>query len=978
MVSSGGIEGLVEAISEAVVFVEPEDLNGLADLHGHLEALEPLAADLGYERMVLAARSARTVLERIILQESEKPVEEIECISKAASSFQQIIRGSLTDATVEYPAALSVPPPAPSIQAQNTSLEQSSPLRIAPRSFTIELPSYVDDAIFAEFLQRQDSVLEEVESALLRLEQGASTEAMGVLTRHLHTLKGEMALLGLSELERLCHAAEGVLESSPAQGALDGLFQFKDWLKRTFDSFSSKSPPPVESIEQMLERLESSGEVVSPAVPEDSFFTMDDEENDPNADEFDLKSVEELPATESRELTGDRELIADFIAEATEHLDRCDVELLTMETDPCNQTAIDSLFRAFHTIKGVCGFIDLSEMQSIAHESENLLDQARKGSILLDGSRLEVIFDAVDMLKALLKHVRYALEHDKPLASEPGLPSLIEEIRCLTLGHAPAPRDVDSAVQALAANIGKAGATPRLGDILVQQGAATRESIEQALQNANFTTEMVDPNQPSMPPPRLGEVLVRHTGTPAREVARALRVQKLVAGPEPAISSPQMETRASTRAPSVIAAQEPVSAPSRLAGQDTNVGNRPSESGDGNGTVLRETVKVDAVRLDQLVDMIGELVIAESMVCQSPGLLKNATTELTRYVSQLDKITRELQEMAMGLRMVPVRSTFQKMARLVRDLAKKTGKEVNFVTHGEDTELDKTVVDRISDPLVHMIRNSVDHGLEADGASRRAAGKPTAGTVKLRAFHQGGSIHIEISDDGKGLDREAILAKARERGLIADGGESLQDKEVWKLIFEPGFSTAKQLTEISGRGVGMDVVKRNIDELRGEIDIRSNAGHGSCFTIRLPLTLAIIDGMVIRAGSERFIIPTLSIIVSVRPKTTDLGTVLGEAETMNLQGEIIPLFRLYELFQLHNAIQDPTEGTVVVLENAGRRVGLLVDRILGQQQIVIKSLGESLRGTRGIAGGAILPDGRVGLIIDVGELVRLATESVPV
>jgi two-component system chemotaxis sensor kinase CheA len=418
-------------------------------------------------------------------------------------------------------------------------------------------------------------------------------------------------------------------------------------------------------------------------------------------------------------------------------------------------------------------------------------------------------------------------------------------------------------------------------------------------------------------------------------------------------------------------------APARTPAATQTAAEPERTNADASSVTIRETVKVDANRLDQLVDMIGELVIAESMVCQSNEFLATLSTDLNRHVSQLDKITRELQEMAMGLRMVPIRSTFQKMARLVRDLSRKTGKEVQFTMQGEDTELDKTVVDRISDPLVHMVRNSVDHGLEPDSAARRAAGKPPVGTVSLRAYHSGGNIQIEIFDDGRGLDREAILNKARERDLIQDNGEGMSDKEVWQLIFEPGFSTAKQLTEVSGRGVGMDVVKRNIEALRGEIDIQSEPGAGSRFTIQLPLTLAIIDGMVVRVSGERYIIPTLSIVVSVRPTTDDIFTVVGRAETMRLQGEIIPLLRLHELFELPGAIESPEEGTVVVLENGGKRVGLLIDEILGQQQIVIKSLGESLKGTKGIAGGAIMPDGKVGLILDIPSLVRLASEAVP-
>ena len=383
---------------------------------------------------------------------------------------------------------------------------------------------------------------------------------------------------------------------------------------------------------------------------------------------------------------------------------------------------------------------------------------------------------------------------------------------------------------------------------------------------------------------------------------------------------------------------------------------------------------MDAERLDRLVDMIGEFVIAESMVSQSSELQRVASADLARHLGQLDKITRELQGTGMSLRMIPVRATFQKMARLVRDLAKKAGKQVEFVMSGEETELDKSVVDRIGDPLVHMVRNAVDHGIEATAEERRNAGKAAAGRVELRAFHKGGSIYIEIEDDGRGLNRDAILAKARERGLVKDG-DALSDREVWNLIFEPGFSTAKVVTDVSGRGVGMDVVRRNIEVLRGNVEIQSEAGKGSVFSMRLPLTLAIIDGMVVRTGQERYVIPTLSIVTSIRPKASDLSTVISRGEMLSIQGRLIPLFRLGALFDIDDATQDATEGLVVVVEEEGRQMGLLTDELLGRQQIVIKSLGGAMRGIPGIAGGAIMPDGRVGLILDVGGLMRLATSN---
>jgi two-component system chemotaxis sensor kinase CheA len=314
---------------------------------------------------------------------------------------------------------------------------------------------------------------------------------------------------------------------------------------------------------------------------------------------------------------------------------------------------------------------------------------------------------------------------------------------------------------------------------------------------------------------------------------------------------------------------------------------------------------------------------------------------------------------------------FQKMARLVRDLSKKQEREVEFVVSGEDTELDKNVVDKIGDPLVHMVRNAVDHGIESDVADRVKLGKPEMGRIELRAFHKGGNICIEIEDDGRGLDREAILAKAISRGLLREG-ENPSDRDLFALIFEAGFSTAKQVTDISGRGVGMDVVRRNIEELRGTVDISSSPGKGSTFSIKLPLTLAIIEGMVIRVGEEHYIIPTLSVVRLLRPQSTDITHVFDRGEMLAFEGNHLPLFRLAGLFDVDGAKARPEEAMVVVVEDEGRKVGLMADELLGQQSIVIKSLGETMQGTDGVAGGAIMSNGNVALILDVAGIVRVA------
>ncbi|UCD81296.1 MAG: chemotaxis protein CheA, partial [Desulfobacterales bacterium] len=328
-----------------------------------------------------------------------------------------------------------------------------------------------------------------------------------------------------------------------------------------------------------------------------------------------------------------------------------------------------------------------------------------------------------------------------------------------------------------------------------------------------------------------------------------------------------------------------------------------------------------------------------------------------------------------SMRMVPLKATFNKMARLVRDLARKVGKNVNFVTEGEDTEIDRNLVNIINDPLVHMVRNAVDHGIEPPD-ERRQNGKPDYGTVQLLAYHSAGSVVVEVRDDGKGLDREMILEKAREKGLIGESSDSsdrtFSDREVFNMIFEPGFSTAQVVTDLSGRGVGMDVVKKNIEALRGQVEIKSEYGKGSVFKMSLPLTLAIIDGMVVRVGSETYVIPTVSIIRSIKPGKKDLSTVLNQGEVVSLQGSLIPLFRMARLYHIQEAKQDAQEGVVVIVEDEERQAGLLVDELIGRQQVVIKSLGETMKDIPGISGGAIMPDGRVGLIIDVGGLVKFA------
>jgi two-component system chemotaxis sensor kinase CheA len=598
---------------------------------------------------------------------------------------------------------------------------------------------------------------------------------------------------------------------------------------------------------------------------------------------------EELEVVDS--FCGDPELLNEFLQEAREHLDQADIHLLTLEAEPEHAEAIAAVFRAFHTVKGGAGLLQMRAIQSLSHVAESLLDKVRQGTIRMEGQVIDLCFEAADGLKQLV-------EEQQAVLGSGAAPQVTESIHDLVVR-----------LEALTAQ-GKP--VKRVGQILIESGTATAESITRAL----------EVQAGSDPPRKLGEVLVSTGAVRARDAVEALRKQQ------------------EQRRPVLQA---------------------------------RESIKVDADRLDVMVDLIGELVIAEAMVSQTPMGQEGSEALLARRLGHMDKITRELQSISMSMRMVPVRGTFQKMARLVRDLAKKVGKDVEFITEGEDTELDKNVVDMVADPLMHMVRNSVDHGIESP-EGREAAGKPRQARVTLRAYHEGGGIYIDITDDGQGLDRKAILAKAVERGLVQPGEEP-PDSDVWGLIFQPGFSTAKEVTDVSGRGVGMDVVQRNINALHGRIDIRSERGVGSTFSIRLPLTLAIIDGMAVMVGEERFIIPIGNVVRATRPQPGEVHTINTSGEVLHQHDRLLPLFRLHALMDIPNAEHDPEKGIVLILEDAGRRIAVLADDLIGQQQVVIKPLGKSLGSVPGLAGGAIMPDGRVGLILDTASLLNSARNA---
>ncbi|EIM64969.1 chemotaxis protein CheA [Desulfobacter postgatei] len=581
----------------------------------------------------------------------------------------------------------------------------------------------------------------------------------------------------------------------------------------------------------------------------------------------------------------DMEILTDFISEAQENLDTIEVSLIELEHDPVNTDIINDIFRPFHTIKGVAGFLSLTKINTLAHATENLLDSARSGDFIINHTVTDIILASVDTLKALLDKVKQGIQ----------------------TGYRESDDDIDvdslrSRLKQLQISLTKGEKEP-LGEILVRKKELSQSDLDQALEIQNKHSVK-----------KLGEILVEEKKVKPKQVASALMEQSCLK------------------------------------------------------KKIDVQVRVSTQKLDDLVDYAGELVIAQSM-------LRQQTKEdaiVSKTVSQLGQIVNHMQNIAMSMRMIPIQATFMKMIRLVRDLSRKSGKEIHLSMTGEDTEIDRNVVDALYEPMVHMIRNACDHGIEAT-SERSKTGKPAQGNIHLCAYHKGGNIIIEIEDDGKGLDKDKILEKAKSTGLIK-GDEQMTDTQVFDLIMQPGFSTAKEITDISGRGVGMDVVKDGIEKFRGHLNIASKKGKGTKFIISLPLTLAIIDGMLIGVDDQRYVIPTIAIQKAFKPRQGEYFTVKGKGEMVKDRGNLIPLIRLNEIYGTSNNKKSIDVCLVVVVESKEEKKAILIDELLGKDEYVIKSLGNSMNDIQGIAGGAILADGKVGLILDVDGIFSIVAQ----
>lgn len=641
------------------------------------------------------------------------------------------------------------------------------------------------------------------------------------------------------QLEELAAMIEAFLGTGPELGAfLQPLETFPDLLRQA----ATQGVAPIQREATLIRLGQLLEEIVEPTEEADQGTSPD--------------STSESPLEIEIGIDIDEEIVGEFITESLDHIDHAEQALLLLEENPDDTEAVNTIFRAFHTIKGSSAFLGLSQVEKLAHAAESLLSQVRDQSVVFSSSVADVILQSADTLRELLDGVR------RTVAGE----------------SSPVP-----------------GAYHQLLEILLD---------------------------------------------------------------------PELTERIQTERP-IPTTRTPEESPARKEGPEQRT--TPAESD--------ESVRIRVHLLDHLVDLVGELVVSQSMLSQE--VMETIVEENTngerveRILNRSNKILRELQDLSTSLRMVPLRPVFNRLARVARDAARKNRKEVQLITSGEETELDRNMVNALADPLIHMVRNAIDHGIES-AEERRAHGKPEVGRLTISAYHSGGNVIVKIEDDGKGLDRERILARARERGII-DSEKGLTDAEIHQLVFAPGFSTAREVTAISGRGVGMDVVRRGVEELRGRIDIDSVPGKGTRFEIQLPLTLAITDGILIRVGTERYIIPTTKVQMSYRPSSDAISTMAGKGEMVLVHGNVLPVIRLYRLFGIEPDQTEPSEAILVIIREGARRSALMVDEVLGQQQFVVKAMTGSLTNVEGIAGGAIMGDGTVGLILDPEGLMSIAT-----
>ncbi|AYL66475.1 chemotaxis protein CheA [Citrobacter cronae] len=664
-----------------------------------------------------------------------------------------------------------------------------------------------------------------------------------------------------------------------------------------------------------------------------------------------------------------------FFDEADELLADMEQHLLDLVPEAPDSEQLNAIFRAAHSIKGGAGTFGFTILQETTHLMENLLDEARRGEMQLNADIINLFLETKDIMQEQLDAYKNSEEPDA--ASFEYICNALRQLALEAKGETSAAlvntaklSVVDGAAmqEETVANPAPASKEVKKRIILSRLKSSEVDLLEEELGNLATLTDVVKGSD-TLSATLDGNLAEDDIIAVLCFVIEADQIEFETVSAAPVA----VDAKAETEAVAVVATPQPVAVAPAVKTAASEAPHARAERDKPARASESTSIRVAVEKVDQLINLVGELVITQSMLAQRSNELDPVNHgDLITSMGQLQRNARDLQESVMSIRMMPMEYVFSRFPRLVRDLAGKLGKQVELTQVGSSTELDKSLIERIIDPLTHLVRNSLDHGIELP-EKRLEAGKSPIGNLTLSAEHQGGNICIEVTDDGAGLNRERILAKAISQGMPIH--ENMSDDEVGMLIFAPGFSTAEQVTDVSGRGVGMDVVKRNIQEMGGHVEIQSKQGQGTTIRILLPLTLAILDGMSVRVADEVFILPLNAVMESLQPREEDLHPLAGGERVLEVRGEYLPLVELWKVFEVEGAKTEATQGIVVILQSAGRRYALLVDQLIGQHQVVVKNLESNYRKVPGISAATILGDGSVALIVDVSALQGLNREQ---
>lgn len=773
--------------------------------------------------------------------------------------------------------------------------------------------NYIDDLddleeIIQDFIVEAGELIEQLDQDLITLEKNPKDlELLDQIFRAFHSIKGNAAFMGFEKLTEFTHQTENVLdklrseEMFVTEAVMDLILEAVDVMKDLMDNLRNEEAVSIESIvsrlkecmntpqkeaEDELDTLVIKAKEITDASEEKPESSPTEIEEEIPAQEMviELKEADSISVTDEYDEEELEEIIQDFTIEAGELIEQLDQDLIKLEENPHNLELVDSIFRAFHTIKGNASFIGFQKLTNFTHQTENVLDKLRSGDMLVTETVMDLILEAVDIMKLLMENLRNEEAVD--------VTETMGKLKELLEG----------------------GSSEQIAALLLSQDSVTVET----------SSTPAEPESAPEPP-----------GPPVNPVAEATPPPQK-APPTPKQKKPEQKKR----------------------------------------SLEEQTIRVDVERLDALMNLAGELVIAKNRLQQFNSLFEENHAEdsdladsLRITTGMINFVTSQFQEVVMKTRMLPIKKIFSRIPRMVRDLSRETGKKVRLVMEGEETELDKSVLEHIGDPLVHIIRNAVDHGLETP-ETRRASGKKPEGSLKLIAYSEGNYIIILIQDDGKGINSDIILKKAIEKGITTpEEGNLLNEREKLDFLFAPGFSTAETVTDISGRGVGMNVVKENIEKLDGLIDIKTKVGEGSIFKIQLPLTMAIVPALLVKTGESVFAIPLANVLETLVISKEDIYTI-DQKEVIHLRDRILSLVHLRNLLQLEGVTEEREKYYVIILGIAEQRIGLLVDKLLGQEEVVIKTLGPFFSDINIIAGATIMGDGSVVLILDVASIIN--------